>query len=105
MPDDVEVIARRFQSEVVGMRFPRLGLDAPGTLSISAGLATYPWDGADAETLLRVADERALESKRRGKNHITFGPGVPFSGDAGPRTDGDREASPSSDTPDDAADH
>jgi len=79
MLDDIEVVARRFQAQVQAMQFPRLGLDAPGMLSISAGLASFPWDGTDAETLLRVADQRALESKRRGKNHITFGPGVVFS--------------------------
>jgi len=78
MTEDVGVIARRFQQQVVRMRFPRLGLDAPGTLSISAGLASFPWDGSDPASLLRVADRRALESKRRGKNHITFGPGVPL---------------------------
>jgi GGDEF domain-containing protein len=58
------------------MRFPKLGVEARSTLSISAGLATYPWDGHDPMQLLRLADQRALESKRRGKNHITFGPGV-----------------------------
>lgn len=75
-PDGVESIARRFQRQVSEMRFPKLGIDAPGNLSISAGLATYPWDGLDADALIRLADCRALESKRRGKNHITFGPGA-----------------------------
>jgi GGDEF domain-containing protein len=58
------------------MRFPKLGLDAPGTLSISGGLATFPWDGTDALSLLRHADQLALQSKREGKNLITFGPRV-----------------------------
>ena len=78
MPHDVEVIARRFQEQVQRMRFPKLGIDAPGQVSFSAGLASFPWDGSDAEMLLRVADQRALESKRRGKNHVTLGPGVHF---------------------------
>ena len=56
------------------MRFPKLGLEAPGNLSISAGLSTFPWDSDDAASLLRLADERALASKRKGKNAITFGP-------------------------------
>jgi diguanylate cyclase (GGDEF)-like protein len=73
-PLTVERIARRFQAQVCRMRFPKLGLEALGSLSISAGLATFPWDGNDPETLLRLADHRALESKRLGKNHITFGP-------------------------------
>ena len=58
------------------MKFPKLGSDAPGTVSISAGLATYPWDGLTPEALLRRADQLALESKRKGKNIITFGRGA-----------------------------
>jgi len=75
-PQSVEEIAKRFQQQVCAMRFPKLGLEAPGTLSISAGLASYPWDGQESTTLLRLADARVLESKRKGKNHITFGPGA-----------------------------
>jgi len=74
--ESVETIARRFQTEICLMKFPKLGPEAPGTLSISAGLATYPWDGTDAETLLRVADQLALDSKRGGKNALTIGPGA-----------------------------
>jgi two-component system cell cycle response regulator len=75
-PESVEQIARRFQEQICTMRFPKLGLEAHGPLSISAGLATYPWDGNDPTTLLHLADQRALESKRKGKNHITYGPGA-----------------------------
>jgi len=75
-PESVEEIASRFQDQVCQLKFPKLGKDAPGTLSISAGLATYPWDGSNPRDLLRKADELALESKRRGKNVITFGPGA-----------------------------
>jgi diguanylate cyclase (GGDEF)-like protein len=75
-PASVEAIAKRFQQQICAMRFPKLGMEAKSTLSISAGLATYPWDGHDPMELLRLADRRALESKRRGKNDITFGPGV-----------------------------
>ena len=75
-PETVGAIAVRFQDQVCKMKFPKLGLDAPGTLSISGGLATYPWDGRDAAELLRHADRLALQSKREGKNVITFGPGA-----------------------------
>lgn len=74
--ESVETIARRFQTEICKMKFPKLGPEAPGTLSISAGLATYPWDGNDADALVRVADQLALESKRGGKNALTIGPGA-----------------------------
>ena len=75
-PESVEEIASRFQDQIALLKFPKLGQEAPGTLSISAGLATYPWDGTNSVDLLRKADELALQSKRKGKNVITFGPGA-----------------------------
>jgi len=83
--ESIEKIVRRFQSQICELRFPKLGPEAPGTLSISAGLATFPWDGHDAETLLRAADRLAMESKRKGKNALTIGPGAETvcRGDAG----------------------
>jgi diguanylate cyclase (GGDEF)-like protein len=79
-PETVEGIAGRFQAQICKMKFPKLGLDAPGTLSVSGGLATYPWDGSTPESLLRRADQLALASKRMGKNVITMGPGVVLKG-------------------------
>ncbi|CAN0599824.1 unnamed protein product, partial [Laminaria digitata] len=40
------------------------------------GLASYPWDGHDANSLLEQADRLAMDSKRQGKNAITLGPGA-----------------------------
>lgn len=73
-PDSVCKIAHRFQQQVGRHRFPKLGAQAPGSLSISGGLATFPWDGSTPEQLLERADQRALESKRSGKNALTLGP-------------------------------
>ena len=42
---------------------------APATVSI--GLATYPADGTSLRDLLRTADERLYDSKRRGGGHVT----------------------------------
>jgi two-component system cell cycle response regulator len=75
-PTDVWAIARRFQQQVLNHRFPKLLELAPGTLTISGGLATFPWDGDTPEKLLQRADELALASKRQGKNAITMGPGA-----------------------------
>lgn len=72
--ESVEVIARRFQDAICAARLPALGDGSCARLSVSAGLATFPWDASDAQSLLRVADLRAMESKRRGKNALTFGP-------------------------------
>lgn len=74
-PTSVQDIAARFQEQIRQKRFPKLGLDAPGTLTISGGMSTFPWDGRTVEELVRHADLLALESKRQGKNAITLGPG------------------------------
>jgi len=73
-PETVSAIARRFQEQVCTMRFAKLGKEAPGLLTISGGLATFPWDGSSPEQMLHLADQRALQSKRAGKNVLTFGP-------------------------------
>ena len=73
-PHDVLKAARRFQQAVYAHKFPKLLDQTPGTLTISGGLASYPWDGRTAEELLDRADAMAFESKRQGKNAITFGP-------------------------------
>lgn len=75
-PESIYRLAKRFQSQISGARFPKLGRDAPGTLTISGGLATYPWDGQDPKTLLERADQLAILSKKAGKNVITLGPGA-----------------------------
>lgn len=74
--ESIETIASRFQRQVCDLKFPSLGERGPGPLSVSAGLATFPWDGHDAASLVDHADRLALESKRRGKNALTFGPGA-----------------------------
>jgi diguanylate cyclase (GGDEF)-like protein len=75
-PTNISPIAKRFQKAILDHKFPKLGREAPATLTISGGLATYPWDGADAQSLLARADELAMQSKKAGKNCITFGPGA-----------------------------
>jgi diguanylate cyclase (GGDEF)-like protein len=75
-PSSIAAIAKRFQDAICAHKFPKLGREAPGSLGVSGGLATYPWDGRAAAELLARADELSLQSKRTGKNTITFGPGA-----------------------------
>jgi diguanylate cyclase (GGDEF)-like protein len=75
-PQDVLEVARRFQKAVCEHRFPKLLEEAGSTLTISGGLASFPWDGRTVDELLAHADNNALTSKRQGKNVITFGPGA-----------------------------
>lgn len=73
-PDDVRNAAQRFQRAIIDHRFPKLMDEAAGNLTVSGGLAGFPWDGRSPEELLEFADTMALRSKRQGKNAITFGP-------------------------------
>lgn len=75
-PHDPVAVAKRFQKAICGARFPKLGHEAPGTLTISGGLAGFPWDGYTPDQLLDRADKMAMRSKQQGKNAITFGPGA-----------------------------
>lgn len=99
-PTSIHEIASRFQRQICEHRFPKLGVEAPSTLTISGGMATFPWDGHCPDSLLAKADELALMSKRQGKNLITFGPGaervcrIRFSGQADPGRADDAPARP-----------
>jgi PleD family two-component response regulator len=45
---------------------PRAG----NSITISGGLATFPWDGTSVDALLTKADQALLAAKRAGKNRI-----------------------------------
>ena len=59
-----------FQKAIKQHRVTQIPTPAPVEMSISGGLATFPYDANSPAELLRVADERALLSKRGGKNQI-----------------------------------
>lgn len=75
-PASISDIAHRFQRQICEHRFPKLAEKAAGTLTISGGLATFPWDGRTTQELIERADQLAMQSKLQGKNAITFGPGA-----------------------------
>ncbi|MBX9738143.1 MAG: GGDEF domain-containing protein [Phycisphaerales bacterium] len=66
-------VVRRFQQRVSDHAFPKLSANAPGKLTVSGGLATFPWDGLTSADLLHAADERLLQAKREGKDRIVMG--------------------------------
>lgn len=75
-PASIVQVVERFQEQILSHRFPMLGTQATGSLTISGGLATFPWDGLDVTSLMRRADGLVLESKRQGKNQICIGGGI-----------------------------
>ena len=75
-PEDVVGATKRFQQAICAKRFPKLLGETPATLTISGGLACFPWDGRTVDELMGRADEMMMRSKGQGKNVITFGPGA-----------------------------
>jgi len=69
-PTDVLTVLRRFRRELESHRFPSLGPEARGTLTISGGLAGFPWDAQKADDLIAQADRALLRAKQDGKNRI-----------------------------------
>ena len=69
-PSGAAALAERFRRAVSDHQFAHLGPEMEGSLSISGGLATFPWDGDSVNELLARADEALLSAKGSGKNRI-----------------------------------
>jgi diguanylate cyclase (GGDEF)-like protein len=69
-PQTAQQVARRFVQALRKHSFASLGPKAKGQLTISGGLASFPWDGKSCRELLRHADGALRQAKRSGKNAI-----------------------------------
>jgi len=70
-PEMAMFMSNRFRRLMMTNDFPGLGPNVQrGVLTISGGLAGFPWDGRTAEELMAQADEALLNAKRSGKNRI-----------------------------------
>ena len=69
-PREPIFIAKRFQRALEDSNLNLLGPGGRGVLTISGGLASYPYDGDTVEQLFEKADEALLEAKRSGKNRV-----------------------------------
>ena len=69
-PHEPIELATRFCKATAQHDFQCLGSDAPGPVTISGGLACFPWNGTTREQLMAAADEALLTAKRTGKFQI-----------------------------------
>jgi len=69
-PEGVVKVIERFRDALQKHSFARLGTESVGCLTISGGLAHYPWQGRTAVELIEAADKALLASKKAGKNRF-----------------------------------
>jgi GGDEF domain-containing protein len=73
VPQTPMIIAQRFQRLLHLSEFSALGKAGRGSLTISGGMAVYPFDAQTPEALIRAADEaQVFHAKRGGKNTISL---------------------------------
>lgn len=69
-PEGIVTVLQRFREALRKHAFPRLGPEAVGHLTISGGLAHFPWQAQSAEQLIEAADAALLSAKQAGKNRF-----------------------------------
>jgi diguanylate cyclase (GGDEF)-like protein len=68
-PKEILAATERFRDAIRNHQWPQT-CNIKGEISISGGLATFPWDADNLETLMARADEALLRAKAGGKNVI-----------------------------------
>jgi diguanylate cyclase (GGDEF)-like protein len=65
-----EILAHleNLRSAIAGRRFSFKG--KPVKVTLSVGLATFPWDGHSVEALVAAADAALFSAKQQGKNRV-----------------------------------
>ncbi|MGD0388119.1 MAG: GGDEF domain-containing protein [Tepidisphaeraceae bacterium] len=70
-PQEPQDILDRFRNLLSSQNFPGLGPGGKGSLTISGGLAVYPYDAQDVNHLIQAADQQLMfGAKRSGRNSI-----------------------------------
>lgn len=69
-PKEILGILQRFRERLKEHIFTRLGVAATGRLTISGGLAQFPWQGRTGPELVEAADGALMQAKAAGKNRF-----------------------------------
>jgi GGDEF domain-containing protein len=88
VPHEPLQILKRFRNTISSREFSGLGASGKGILTISGGLASFPWDGRTVEELVDAADRALIfGAKKGGKNSIYLVGGEPQKWTDEPRPD------------------
>jgi diguanylate cyclase (GGDEF)-like protein len=69
-PSDAISVLARFQEALKTHRCTAAGREISGRLTISGGLASFPWDASTTGELIDRADRALLRAKQAGKNRV-----------------------------------
>lgn len=67
---DATRMAERIRGEVAAVEFPGMASQPTGTVTLSAGVATYPVDAGSANELVERADASLYVAKSQGRNQV-----------------------------------
>lgn len=70
--EDAKNIAQRLRSKVRQRKFPKQEIQPQKVFTLSCGVATYPQDAHNKDSLIRNADAALLQAKRTGKDKIVL---------------------------------
>ncbi len=82
---NARLVADKLRKLVENYPFPHREEQPNGRLTISAGVATYPEDGGNAEELIAAADQYLYEAKKTGRNRVIARQDVPVGAEKGAR--------------------
>ncbi|QOJ13590.1 MAG: diguanylate cyclase [Planctomycetia bacterium] len=71
-PTAADALHERFLRAIAEHSFRCLGPSAPATVTVSGGLAGFPWDGRTRSELVRAADAALMRAKAAGRNRIVL---------------------------------
>ena len=60
-----------------GAEFPGGASQPAGRVTISAGVATFPWDAQSDEALIKAADENLYKAKEGGRDRVVLAEPAP----------------------------
>jgi diguanylate cyclase (GGDEF)-like protein len=71
--------AEKIRAAIAAHEYPHREAQPLGCVSISGGVATYPRDGSDIDTLIAAADKALYRAKQSGRNRVFGADGQPNS--------------------------
>jgi diguanylate cyclase (GGDEF)-like protein len=64
------LVGEKVRKLIAAKAFPHAAGQPLGMVSVSGGVAEYPFDGLDADSLVKTADDLLYQAKKKGRNQV-----------------------------------